>query len=303
MGKNPEEATSRWQRVRSLLRVFAHSQNLNTIDTDSRGWNERIAGSMFWHGRAWLTIGQEHVRRFGIFPTEFTVEWVFGGKALCTGFELSTGEGSLHFSLGFWKLFTFYFKFSQPWVGTLLYVPPDERMRSTYNYKPQHDWGNHYIVSLKVHDGYVWWEFFQSSMEWKSGDPPWRTHCFHVKDWVLGKEVYSSEVLETRQVGVPMPEATYAATAKLTLDRWKGRFHTKSVKRVIIDMAEGQQIPVPGKGENSWDCGEDATYSITCAAHTIEEGVGHLVGSVLRTRWRRGGRNWIPEALRAGRRS
>lgn len=57
-------------------------------------------------------------------------------------------------------------------------------------------------------------------------------------------------------------------------------------------MLDGEQIPVPGKGENSWDCGEDATYAFSCMADSVEDGIASLVRSILVRRRKYGGRNW-----------
>src|SRR5690606_25314615 len=78
--------------------------------------------------------------------------------------------------------------------------------------------------------------------------------------------------------------------ASLYISTWKRPrwpFATR-IRRVQIDMDKDEQIPVMGKGENSWDCGEDATYGITVAADTIEAGVAKLVESILRSRRRYG---------------
>src|SRR5690606_38230523 len=78
----------------------------------------------------------------------------------------------------------------------------------------------------------------------------------------------------------------------LCLDTWsRPRWFPKMVKRIEIEM--GEPIPHQGKGENSWDCGVDGTYSYTAPAESIADGVGGLVGSVLSTRIRYGGwRDW-----------
>jgi hypothetical protein len=56
-----------------------------------------------------------------------------------------------------------------------------------------------------------------------------------------------------------------------------------------VDLKIDKGIPHAGKGENSWDCGDDATYGMCCAVKNIAEGVGVLVGSVLHDRVKYGG--------------
>jgi hypothetical protein len=109
-------------------------------------------------------------------------------------------------------------------------------------------------------------------------------------DFLLGDRVHSEEVLIRQpKLKIPMPEGTYDASAKLTRGTWKRpRWpFPLVVMRVSIDIPDG--IPIPGKGENSWDCGPDATYGTTGPASSIEEAVGDLVARTLETRKRRGG--------------
>lgn len=49
-----------------------------------------------------------------------------------------------------------------------------------------------------------------------------------------------------------------------------------------------QGIPFPGKGENSWDCGDDAYYGFGGA--TIESAVADIIADTLKRR----GNNWRP---------
>ncbi|HXI16285.1 MAG TPA: hypothetical protein VNM48_07925, partial [Chloroflexota bacterium] len=77
--------------------------------------------------------------------------------------------------------------------------------------------------------------------------------------------------------------------------RWPHWPLTRRMVRADVQVPEG--VPHPGKGENAWDCGEDATYALTCAEQTPEAAVGRLVESVLRDRRRYGGDQWRPQAL------
>lgn len=136
-------------------------------------------------------------------------------------------------------------------------------------------------LSVRAHDGSVWLRLWTE---------PWdgKVHVFHWKRFIIGKSTYSETVLEERDILVPMPEKAYQAHAKLTEVTWSyPRWFKTTIKRVSIDIPEG--IPHEGKGENSWDCGRDATYGMTCQAKSIALGVGQLVGSVLHDRVRYGG--------------
>jgi hypothetical protein len=73
------------------------------------------------------------------------------------------------------------------------------------------------------------------------------------------------------------------------------------LRRIRAKITPDTPIPFPGKGENSWDCGEDATHSMTCNATNEQEAVAKLVASVLNDRYRHGGKNWRPAAVKHGR--
>lgn len=144
---------------------------------------------------------------------------------------------------------------------------------------------------------------------WISGTPTWRHGSAFPLDAILGMPEYAVQVLETRDVKIPMPEGNYPGKAYLTEETWRRPgpgiwqalgfdslpWLTEKVQRVTIETPQG--IPHPGKGENAWNCGEDGLYSLTTANCSIEDGIGRVVASVLRSRKRYGGEGWEPEAL------
>ena len=120
----------------------------------------------------------------------------------------------------------------------------------------------------------------------------------YLKEWAtvfFGYPVYSQQVLEEgAPVEIRMPEGTYHGAAKRFIATWKRpRWpKAKSLMRVEIDVPEG--IPFPDKGENEWDMDDDATFSITTNAETIEQGVDQLIADVMRERNKYGGPDWHP---------
>lgn len=85
-------------------------------------------------------------------------------------------------------------------------------------------------------------------------------------------------------------------TQKITDDP-HGRFY---VRHYPGDGEQGgKPIPVPGKGENSWDCDDDAIHSSHGPHSTVHQAVAALVASVYRDRTRYGsGPEWQPTAAR-----
>lgn len=43
-------------------------------------------------------------------------------------------------------------------------------------------------------------------------------------------------------------------------------------------------VPIPGKGENSWDCGDDNIWGASFAARTVKEAVKKFMDDVRETR-------------------
>lgn len=133
--------------------------------------------------------------------------------------------------------------------------------------------------------------------EWSRSDPWWWEIAIHPRDLLLGKRKYSSEEVCTSRVRVRMPEGDYPATVKMERATWRRlRFPwwplTKSVLRA--DIEPDIPIPVPGKGENSWDCGDDAIYSSVAPASSPEEAAENLRGSVMNTRIKYASAAWEP---------
>lgn len=205
--------------------------------------------------------------------------WVYAGKSYRTMFRL---EASWAHQLGLGleldaddEDWTLGLRF--PWLLCLWLSTPGPKIRK------QH------AISLTLHSGALWWKLWTPTMEWSSKTPRWRDGSFDFADFFLGRAKCSHQTIEEREILVPMPEKSYPATATLAEWVWKRpRWFAKRLKRVSIDIPGG--IPFPGKGENSWDCGDDATFGITTGeCRSIAEGVGQLVGSVLRDRVRNGG--------------
>lgn len=127
---------------------------------------------------------------------------------------------------------------------------------------------------------------FSDTMGWKRGDWKW---YINFGDKIKGKYEVSKKVIIERDILIPMPERPYQAHAVLADWTWTYKhWFPMTIRRCEINIPEG--LPHEGKGENSWDCGKDATFGITTGkVKNIEEAVGNLVGSVLHDRVKHGG--------------
>jgi hypothetical protein len=175
-----------------------------------------------------------------------------------------------------------------------------------------------HIADLRFHDRAIWWEVWHSKWEHKASTPRWRSGNFHWWDCLTGKPAYTSEVTEGPvEVLVPMPEGAYRATVKLERLTWKRPrwpwpkvaygFDLDVISRpgpdgpYVPDEVDGARpagyIPVPGKGENAWDCGPDGTFAMSGAGRTVERAIATVVEDVLRDRRRRGAPATYAEAI------
>lgn len=157
-------------------------------------------------------------------------------------------------------------------------------------------------TGVAVHDGSIWFDVWSKWGEWSAKDPWWMQFNINPVDVIFGKPAYSERTIkEGIPVEVPMPEKSYPGTVKIFESIWKrprSPFSTRIV-RTTIEVPEG--VPFPGKGENSWDCGEDSYSASTSQETTAYGAVAGLVRDVLSRRERDGGKNWRPkEALAKG---
>jgi hypothetical protein len=118
-----------------------------------------------------------------------------------------------------------------------------------------------------------------------------------VKDRLLGRREYSTVELEKIQTSVSLPEGQYPAEVTIIEERWqRERMPWPSRVKRASHIEMGVPIPVPGKGENSWDCGDDGIYATGSSSPTVSGAVSSMVASVLRTRERYAGDGWVPDA-------
>lgn len=153
-------------------------------------------------------------------------------------------------------------------------------------------WDGVDLVRLSLHDNALWWSIMHSDSSWNSTDPRWRSGSFHPIDFVFGEAVHSKVIREETDVVVALPERTYRWTVKLVRRTYR-RPRAPAWSANVVDCyeaeaKEGEQIPIPGKGENPWDCGPDAMFSLSGPGSTIGSALGDVVRSVTDRRIRYG---------------
>lgn len=158
-------------------------------------------------------------------------------------------------------------------------------------------------IGFSVHDWTFRWDFWMPIHSGRSDDPWYRrghVGADQIADIFLGRERREDVVVREEARTLELPEGTYPVKVKLTelqfkRPRWP---MPRVVPRTELDFNE-KPVPIPGKGENSYDCDEDATYSSSCHGHDVDKALAEFKEHTLKTRERRGGKNWRPEACRA----
>lgn len=252
-------------------RIWWHWQNLNE---DSRG---EVKGTILRHGRAWLHVGKAEVHW----------EWSFGKLGLGADFRFFGDEEDFGWSLRL-PGFSFY------WDAAFI---PWSWKRKLKIKTCTHGYETGFYVSDWTLRIKVWREWCAG---WNSKDRWWqrREWSFNPVDFAFGHLQYSGQPVETSEDEAAFPERTYKLKVEIVKATWRRkRWPWWPLKKTLYraTITSDRPVPEPGKGENSWDCGEDATYGLTCTASTRVEAVTQFIESVLRTRARYGGRMWRPE--------
>jgi len=134
---------------------------------------------------------------------------------------------------------------------------------------------------------YFWWKYKENYY----GDPTQGKQicCFwwdKLKDIVMGSTLYTKYERWPENGFIEMPEGKYPAKFTFTTSCWtrpRSPFH-KVRKSTNVEIEIG--IPFSGKGENSWDCGEDALLATGHQGWDIEACANYVRNEVLKDRER-----------------
>lgn len=154
-------------------------------------------------------------------------------------------------------------------------------------------------ISLSTMDGALLWNLWKDPDSWSSTDPWWKGGILNPVDILFGQmERTRHRRLDRTKFTIPMPEGDYPAVATLyrsefTRPRWPFRFGPLHMVLTVGEVEIADGVPFPGKGENSYDCGDDALYSWNGPAESLEDAIGKTIASVLRTRRKRSGSYWF----------
>lgn len=222
------------------------------------------------HGRAWLTLGR----------WKWHTEWLWFTSSC--GLHLEVGPDSDYQIMGHIAI---------PWIISI-YVGVDSPW--FFNKMPR----KRREFWLYVQDWTVRLIPWGRSMEWHSKDPWWiRGVTLDLRDLLLGLEkCHREESLESERLFIHLDGNCYHGTAKFIRMTWKRPRWPKKVQEFTeIEMDRGHGLPHAGKGENSWDCGDDALCGWSVSGFDVQAAIADGIKTVEKRRRRYG----MPSALSA----
>lgn len=138
----------------------------------------------------------------------------------------------------------------------------------------------------------LWFELWRHPMgDYYHADPWWKKmYHFNALDFVFGKAEHSKRHIATYEVLIPFYEGSYPAQVELTEATWK-RPRAKARRVRLADIKVENPPKFPGKGENSWDQGDDGIWRMSCHAKSVSEAIGKYIEATLQNRFKRGSRD------------
>lgn len=243
---------------RFINRIFAFLFGVEA-DGDRRVWlhtinrNEDKRGDPKfppYHGQAFFHFGRKK---------ECSFEWNFWSSSCGVYFKFDPAERNWGMRIAF-PPFALYFhhNFFSKWLRKYLESEKVDKWNQKYGgYRGSSKYTEFIFFDVSFFNWSLHWDVFKFDWGWSSKMPKWMDGHFDVADFVLGRMKYSETILEEREMVIRMPEGEYKAKGKLvSAIRKRARWFGKPDLSITVDIPGG--IPHQGKGENSWDCGEDA---------------------------------------------
>lgn len=264
---------------------FSHSQNLKK-DEGGRGIN----------GRGWLHLSWGDPDHGGRSLTVLSAQWVLFRRQHSIGVSLNIGGGDSDRDIDF--------SIRVPWFG--IYLGIDNALPRRWRfYNPGQKYPSERSVKVAWHNQALWIDLWADPDEsWGRGGPSFwkdarssrRQIVIHPLDILFGRTNCTTEQIGAFDAEIGLEEANYPVRVVIERRTWtRPRVPWRRRERVSATVESETGIPIPGKGENGWDCGEDAYFSIGTPAATAADAVRYAAAVVLETRERYGGRSWTPQ--------
>lgn len=266
------------------LHWHTHSQNLKKQE-GGRGLN----------GRAWLHLYWGDPNKRGRNLTTLGIQWVLLRRQHSIGWSFSTGGGDSDRDVDF--------SIRIPYFG--IYLGADDILpRRWMFYNPGQKYPSERTLGATWHDQALWVDLWRDPDEgygrvgptfWQDARSRARHIVIHPLDILFGRTKCTTEQLADEGAMVMLPEASYPVRVKIERrvwrrKRWPGIWQERTNATVESDGG----IPIPGKGENGYDCEDDAYFSIGTPTQTAAEAAVYAAERVLETRQRYASRDWAP---------
>lgn len=240
-------------------RVWCHAQDLRKDEARSGGP----------YGRAWLHIGR----------ASWQVSWCLG-RQHGLGFALTIDVGGesdvcLHIALPF--LFSLHFILE----GLIPYrwLPRNWSRQTGVRAFTTGGVGNDVLLCVDIWNDDSWGG--RSKRRWQD-------ICINISQMIFGRFNHETRPLGVHRVWVHLPEGPVPAKVEMFESIWTWPRLRRPLRMTRADITPDKPITVPGKGENSWDCDDDAVFGMTCPANIPQDAAVALAESVMRARRRRG---------------
>lgn len=266
------------------LHWFTHSQDL--CREDGKGGK---------NGRAWLHLYWGDPDRDGRKLTCFGIQWVLSRRQHSIGASLDIGGGDGDRDV--------YCSFRVPGFGVYLSAEDIWPCKWVF-YNPRQKYPSSRELSITWHDAALWISIFRDPDEgygrggpsfWKDARSAQRHIVIHPLDILLGRTHCKTEKLDAAPAVVQLPEGEYPVNVTIERRVWRRkRWPGVWRQRVNATVESETGLPIPGKGENSYDCDDDAYFSIGTPETTVAGAVAYAAARVQETRQRYGGRDWRP---------
>jgi hypothetical protein len=222
-------------------------------------WTHGDFGNSVLRGRTWINVRNQR-------NTSIRFEWDLLKKArFCHAYLKLGGEDDFQISIALPFVFAF-------WFSVRNFVP--------YRWLPRR-WPHETGIDISQWDIHI--SLWHDDSGWTK-EKPWQYLHVDLLKLIFGDTKYETRDLSSEDVEVVMPEASYPATIRMFESTWTWPRFKPQMRVVRADVELKKPIPVPGKGENSWDCGEDGIYGGVYCASTSQEAVEAIRASALRQR-------------------
>ena len=238
-------------------RVYWHWQNLN-IKYESRG--KTVTGSGIRYGRAWLYF----------YKWRFCVEWHFLSFTCHAQIEFG-GEDSMLIGIAI------------PLISLWFHMATPKYRWANWRYPRE--------IGFRIFDWAVWGSIWGCDMDSSANPHSWQEWSFHPLRFLFGRKKYSEEELETVETVAPLPEGDRPIKVKMVRATWRRTrlpFKTRMIMATVTPV-DRRGIYIPGKGTASYNCGDDAVFSSTFQAKSVDEAALEFAKSILQTRKKYGG--------------